>query len=58
MTEHELLRSEMEKMAEHMESLDHELETDDVAGILRCLLDGWTVAGIIEEYDLQPEDGV
>lgn len=57
-SEYELLKTQMEALAEHLESLEDELDPDVVAGLLRCLLDGWTAPSIIEEYDLRHEEGV
>lgn len=56
-SEYELLKTEMEALAEHIETLDSTLEPDVFAGCLRCLVEGWSAPSIIEEYDLQHEDG-
>lgn len=57
-SEYELLRTQMETLAEHLESLDDNLDPEVMAGVLRCLVEGWTVPAIIEEFDLEHEDGV
>ncbi len=46
------MRSEMEKLAEHLEGFGDELDTEVVAGILRELAAGHTAAAIIVEYGL------
>lgn len=56
--EDDLLRKEVEKLAEKVEILDTELEPDVVAGMLRLLLEGFSADSIAEEYELRPEEGV
>lgn len=51
------LQLETEKLAEHIEVSDYEFEPDQVAGILRMLAAGKSAEWIIEEYELQHEDG-
>jgi hypothetical protein len=54
MDERELngMKDEMEKLAEHLENLGDELDTEVVASMLRLLVHGHTAAAIIEEYGL------
>lgn len=46
------LRTEMERLAEAIEDLEDEVDTEVVAGILRLLAHGHSASAIIEEYGL------
>ena len=52
MADQEALVREMNAMAEHIENCDVVVEPDICAGILRCLVDGWTAQAIITEFEL------
>lgn len=54
----DVLQREMAKLADALEALDDEMETDVMCGIIRCLLDGLSADSIIEEYDLKQLGGV
>lgn len=53
MDEMDLLKQEMEKLASHLEQFEDELEGEVMAGILRCLLEGFSCSSVVEEFDLQ-----
>lgn len=52
MADQEALVREMNAMAEHIENCDIDIEPDIAAGILRCLVDGWTAQAIIQEFEM------
>lgn len=52
------MKSEMGKLAEHLEMLDIDIDSQVVAEILHDLSEGKTTAGIIDTYGLIDEDGV
>ena len=46
------LKDEMEKLAEQLENLGDDIDTEVIASMLRLLSNGHTAASIIEEYGL------
>jgi hypothetical protein len=52
------LKTEMDKLAIHLEELDADIDADAVSGIMRALLVGHTAEKIIEDYALEDEDGL
>ncbi len=60
MPERELdgLKNEMTKLAEHLESVDTDLDSQTIADILTELVDGRTAEHLISRYGIIDEQGV
>jgi len=59
MEERELagLKAEMEKLADHLDCLDADIDAECVADILSDLMNGKTAESIIDQYGLVDEVG-
>ncbi len=52
------LKNEMARLAEHLECIDVDLDSEVVADVLTDLAEGKTAAHIIDRYGLVDEEGV